>query len=431
MSSNDTLRNTVLNYYQQYKSDSLLMPTQPNLFYENFLQHQNYLLQQHQQHQNYAIQSPRSHEEPKPSHSYIGLIAMAILSNPDKKMVLSDIYQWILDNYLYFRNRGPGWRNSIRHNLSLNDCFIKAGRSANGKGHYWAIHPANLEDFQKGDFRRRRAQRRVRKSLGLIVPEEEDDEDDDDDDEIPSPSTLSPLDTIRTSRKRSFDDNDNEHLPKKLKTNNKSNNLKSTLDLNGSTDDNISISEQSTSENSSLFVTQDSAIEENDICIKYNQVNNIISPSSSTKNTKKRGFDVDDILAPDRQPKTMRFNELKQDNSNELLNNHNIYSNMQNSNYQLGLNQALFYRNYYLMQQKDPMFFYHFQSALHNQTKNLLSSDQVHIKQAKQPTNINNNIDAENWKRTFEKIMARSYKNQNTHQVDEHKHGTKRKLDQE
>ena len=114
------------------------------------------------------------HEEPKPPHSYIGLIAMAILSNADRKMVLSDIYQYILDHYPYFRNRGPGWRNSIRHNLSLNDCFVKAGRSANGKGHYWAIHPANVEDFRKGDFRRRKAQRKVRKHMGLSVPEDED-----------------------------------------------------------------------------------------------------------------------------------------------------------------------------------------------------------------------------------------------------------------
>ncbi|CAN8029396.1 hypothetical protein HPB47_026049 [Ixodes persulcatus] len=120
---------------------------------------------------------PRSRfvqEEPKPQHSYIGLIAMAILSSVEKKMVLSDIYQYILDNYPYFRNRGPGWRNSIRHNLSLNDCFVKAGRSANGKGHYWAIHPANVEDFKKGDFRRRKAQRKVRRHMGLSVPEEDD-----------------------------------------------------------------------------------------------------------------------------------------------------------------------------------------------------------------------------------------------------------------
>ncbi|XP_076069181.1 uncharacterized protein LOC143041223 [Oratosquilla oratoria] len=145
-------------------------------------------------------------EEPKPQHSYIGLIAKAILTSPDKKMVLSDIYQYILDNFSYFRTRGPGWRNSIRHNLSLNDCFIKAGRSANGKGHYWAIHPANMEDFKKGDFRRRKAQRRVRKHMGLAV----------EDDSSPSPPhspppqpppSSAPYHTLPAvvARKRQFD----------------------------------------------------------------------------------------------------------------------------------------------------------------------------------------------------------------------------------
>ena len=114
-------------------------------------------------------------EEPKPQHSYIGLIAIAILSSSEKKLVLADIYQYILDNFPYFRHRGPGWRNSIRHNLSLNDCFIKAGRASNGKGHFWAVHPACQDDFQKGDFSRRKAQRKVRKYLGLNVEEEEED----------------------------------------------------------------------------------------------------------------------------------------------------------------------------------------------------------------------------------------------------------------
>ena len=100
----------------------------------------------------------------KPTHSYIALIAMAILSCPNKKMILGDIYQYISDNFPYYRNKDKSWRNSIRHNLSLNECFIKAGRSENGKGNYWAIHPANLEDFANGDFRRRRARRRVRRS---------------------------------------------------------------------------------------------------------------------------------------------------------------------------------------------------------------------------------------------------------------------------
>ncbi|XP_015789848.1 forkhead box protein L1 [Tetranychus urticae] len=112
-------------------------------------------------------------EEPKPQHSYIGLIAMAILSSPEQRMVLSDIYQYILDNYPYFRNRGHGWRNSIRHNLSLNPCFIKSSRSANGKGHFWIIHPANLEDFKKGDFRRRKAQRKAEKHNRYTIDEDD------------------------------------------------------------------------------------------------------------------------------------------------------------------------------------------------------------------------------------------------------------------
>lgn len=97
----------------------------------------------------------RSYE--KPSQSYIGLIAEAILSSPEKKLVLSDIYSYILTRYPYFRTKGSGWRNSIRHNLSLNDCFVKAGRSPNGKGHFWTICPMYYEDFLHGDYRRRRA----------------------------------------------------------------------------------------------------------------------------------------------------------------------------------------------------------------------------------------------------------------------------------
>ncbi|NWY97653.1 FOXA3 factor, partial [Agelaius phoeniceus] len=105
--------------------------------------------------------APRPPPEPgdKPAQSYIALISTAILSSPEKKLLLSDIYQWIMDNYPYFKNKEKSWRNSVRHNLSLNECFVKAGRSDNGKGHFWAIHPANLEDFAKGDYHRRRARR--------------------------------------------------------------------------------------------------------------------------------------------------------------------------------------------------------------------------------------------------------------------------------
>ena len=106
----------------------------------------------------------RGNSEVKPALSYIALIAKAILESTTKRLSLGSIYSWIEKNYPYYVNKGQGWRNSVRHNLSLNDCFIKAGRCEDGKGNYWAIHPANIQDFMRGDFRqRRRSRRRGRK----------------------------------------------------------------------------------------------------------------------------------------------------------------------------------------------------------------------------------------------------------------------------
>ena len=102
-------------------------------------------------------------ETKSPGLSYIALISMAIQSSSSKKMLLSEIYQWISENFPYYQMKDKSWRNSIRHNLSLNECFVKSGRSENGKGNYWSIHPANIDDFSKGDYRRRRARRQVRK----------------------------------------------------------------------------------------------------------------------------------------------------------------------------------------------------------------------------------------------------------------------------
>ncbi|XP_032382064.1 forkhead box Q2 [Etheostoma spectabile] len=104
----------------------------------------------------------------KPNQSYIVLISKAILASEQKKLLLCDIYQWIMDHYPYFKSKDKNWRNSVRHNLSLNDCFIKAGRSDNGKGHFWAIHPTNYQDFSNGDYHCRRPRRRVRRVAGQL-----------------------------------------------------------------------------------------------------------------------------------------------------------------------------------------------------------------------------------------------------------------------
>ncbi|XP_055503663.1 forkhead box protein E3-like [Leucoraja erinacea] len=106
-------------------------------------------------------------QEQKPAMSYIALIAKAILTSPSKRLNLGSIYKYIEETFPYYKGRGQGWRNSVRHNLSLNECFIKAGRCEDGKGNYWSIHPSNLDDFSKGDFRQRRRCRRRGRSKEL------------------------------------------------------------------------------------------------------------------------------------------------------------------------------------------------------------------------------------------------------------------------
>ncbi|KAM6422894.1 forkhead box protein N4 [Liasis olivaceus] len=89
---------------------------------------------------------------PKPIYSYSCLIAMALKNSKTGSLPVSEIYGFMKEHFPYFKTAPDGWKNSVRHNLSLNKCFEKVENktsSTSRKGCLWALNPARIDKMEE------------------------------------------------------------------------------------------------------------------------------------------------------------------------------------------------------------------------------------------------------------------------------------------
>uniref|UniRef100_A0AAV2JM13 Fork-head domain-containing protein n=1 Tax=Knipowitschia caucasica TaxID=637954 RepID=A0AAV2JM13_KNICA len=91
--------------------------------------------------------------------SYADLITQAIETSADQRLTLAQIYDWMVQHVPYFQDKGDtnssaGWKNSIRHNLSLHSRFLKVQNEGSGKSSWWMLNP---DGGKGGKAPRRRA----------------------------------------------------------------------------------------------------------------------------------------------------------------------------------------------------------------------------------------------------------------------------------
>lgn len=97
---------------------------------------------------------PGPYSTAKPDFSYAALIGQAILSSPEHRLTLQDIYEWITTVYPFYTRGEQTWMNSIRHSLSTMAVFRKVPRGRNEGKSLWAVWDCDLPCFAGGGFRK-------------------------------------------------------------------------------------------------------------------------------------------------------------------------------------------------------------------------------------------------------------------------------------
>ncbi|KAG8212907.1 hypothetical protein J3R82DRAFT_11259 [Butyriboletus roseoflavus] len=119
----------------------------------------------------------------KPSTPLPMLVKLAIYGSPKKQLTLQEIYIELEKRFEWFREHKnqKAWKNSIRHNLSLNQVFQHVPRPVTepGKGSYWQL------DVSKGEGHKRVRKRRPKNRM--MASEEENEEASEMDEDRPSP----------------------------------------------------------------------------------------------------------------------------------------------------------------------------------------------------------------------------------------------------
>ncbi|ELT94607.1 hypothetical protein CAPTEDRAFT_207452 [Capitella teleta] len=102
---------------------------------------------------------PQKEQLQPPSESYVTMIGKAMMSFPEREMVLGDLYTYLTETYPYLRTAKSSWKSTVRHNLSVCPCFVRGRKARQGRGYLWGVHPAYMQNFEKGLFTIRAAKR--------------------------------------------------------------------------------------------------------------------------------------------------------------------------------------------------------------------------------------------------------------------------------